>query len=159
MFFLLYPFSYLYLFSYSACFLFTYFLSVSFFIHPDYRELMTTALVVEDSLTDRALLTDYLRRTGMTVTSANSSEEALTMLKAAHPDLLLLDVVLPGQSGFELCHDLKTNESTRNIPIIICSTKDTDADKLWSSMLGADAYLTKPVTQQQLSDLVKKLMP
>jgi len=120
---------------------------------------MTTALVVEDSMTDRAVLTDYLRRSGITVTSATSSEEALKMLQSAHPDLLLLDVVLPGQSGFELCHDLKTNELTRNIPIIICSTKGTDADKLWSSMLGADAYLTKPVTQQQLATTVAQVMP
>ena len=119
---------------------------------------MTTALIVEDSLTDKAILTDYLRQSGITVTSASSSEEALTMLQSAHPDFVLLDVVLPGQSGFEFCHDLKTNERTRNIPIIICSTKDTEADKLWSTMLGADAYLTKPVTQQQLAQAVTQLM-
>ncbi|MEL7333290.1 MAG: response regulator [Cyanobacteria bacterium J06560_2] len=118
---------------------------------------MTTALLVEDSITDRAVLTDYLQQSGITVTSANSSEEALKMLQSTHPDLLLLDVVLPGQSGFEFCHTLKTDESTRNIPIIICSTKNTDADKLWSSMLGADAYLTKPITQQQLTQTVKQL--
>ncbi|MGD1897305.1 MAG: response regulator transcription factor [Phormidesmis sp.] len=119
---------------------------------------MTTALIVEDSLTDKAILTDYLQQSGITVTSATSSEEALKMLQSARPDFLLLDVVLPGQSGFEFCHDLKTNESTRDIPIIICSTKNTDADKLWSTMLGADAYLTKPVTQQQLTQAVTKLI-
>lgn len=119
---------------------------------------MTTALVIEDSLTDKAILTSYLRQSGITVTSANSSEEALKLLEGAHPDFVLLDIVLPGQSGFELCHDLKTNESTRNIPIIICSTKDTKADKLWGSMLGADAYLTKPISQQQLTKTVTQVM-
>ncbi|MEL7353259.1 MAG: response regulator [Cyanobacteria bacterium P01_A01_bin.116] len=120
---------------------------------------MTTALIVEDSITDREILTGYLRNSGITVTSATSSEEALKMLQRTHPDLVFLDIVLPGQSGFEFCHDLKTNESTRNIPVVICSTKDTDADKLWGSMLGADAYLAKPFSQQQLTQTVAQLMP
>lgn len=119
---------------------------------------MATALIVEDSLTDRELLTHYLQQSGITVTSAQSSEEALQMLKATPPDLVFLDVVLPGQSGFEFCRDLKTTESTQNIPVVICSTKGTEADKLWGSMLGADAYLTKPVDQQQLTKTVEQLM-
>ena len=119
---------------------------------------MATALIVEDSLTDRDLLTRYLQQFGITVTSAQSSEEALKMLQSAPPDLVFLDVVLPGQSGFEFCRDLKTTESTQNIPVVICSTKGTDADKLWGSMLGADAYLTKPVDQQLLTQTLEKLM-
>ncbi|MEO1391710.1 MAG: response regulator [Cyanobacteria bacterium J06634_5] len=119
---------------------------------------MTTALVVEDSLTDRELLTDYLEQSGITVQSVQSSEEAIQILQTDSPDLLFLDVVLPGQSGFEFCRDLKTNETTQSIPVIICSTKGTDADKLWGSMLGADAYLTKPVDQQQLTEAVEQFM-
>jgi two-component system, chemotaxis family, response regulator PixH len=119
---------------------------------------MATALIVEDSLTDRDLLTRYLQQSGITVTSAQSSEEALKMLQLDPPDLVFLDVVLPGQSGFEFCRDLKTNESTQNIPVIICSTKGTEADKLWGSMLGADAYLTKPVNPQQLTQTVEQLI-
>ena len=91
--------------------------------------------------------------------AAQSSEEALQMVRTTPPDLLFLDVVLPGQSGFEFCRDLKTDESTRNIPIVICSTKGTEADKLWGSMLGADAYLTKPVDQQQIAQTVQQLVP
>ena len=119
---------------------------------------MPTALLVEDSLTDRELLTRYLQQTGMTVTSVPSSEEALRILSTTPPDLVFLDVVLPGQSGFEFCRNLKTDESTQNIPVVICSTKGTEADKLWGSMLGADAYLTKPVDQQQLTQTVEQLM-
>lgn len=81
------------------------------------------------------------------------------MLQAAPPDMVFLDVVLPGQSGFELCHDLKTNKSTQNIPIVLCSTKDTEADKLWGAMLGADAYLTKPLNLHLLAQTVAQLMP
>lgn len=122
------------------------------------RKPMATALIVEDSITDRERLTDYLRQSGITVQSAKSSEEALQMLKTAPPDLVFLDVVLPGQSGFELCHDLKTNANTQNIPIVICSTKGSEADKLWGSMLGADAYLTKPVNQQQVSNTIHQFI-
>ncbi|MEL6553319.1 MAG: response regulator [Cyanobacteria bacterium J06621_11] len=120
---------------------------------------MTTALVVEDSMTDRAIITDYLQRSGISVTSATSSEEALKLLEANHPDLVFLDVVLPGQSGFEFCHSLKNDKRTQNILVVICSNKDTQADKLWGSMLGADAYLAKPITQQQLTQTVAQLMP
>ncbi|MGC1308876.1 MAG: response regulator [Phormidesmis sp.] len=119
---------------------------------------MATALIVEDSLTDRELLTRYLQQSGLSVISAQSSEEALIMLKINLPDVVFLDVVLPGQSGFEFCHNLKTNASTQNIPVIICSTKGTEADKLWGSMLGADAYLTKPLQQQQLTQAIAQLM-
>ena len=119
---------------------------------------MTTALVVEDSLTDKAVITDYLQRSGISVTSAASSEEALRILEAYHPDLVFLDVVLPGQSGFEFCHSLKNDERTRKIPVVICSNKDTKADKLWGSMLGADAYLAKPITEQQLIQTLAQLI-
>ncbi|NEP50471.1 MAG: response regulator, partial [Moorea sp. SIO3C2] len=70
----------------------------------------------------------------------------------------ILDVILPGQSGFELCRELKTNANTQTIPVVICSTKGTDADKLWGSMLGADAYLPKPVNQQELIQTIQQLL-
>ncbi|MEM6453403.1 MAG: response regulator [Cyanobacteria bacterium P01_D01_bin.105] len=119
---------------------------------------MTTALIVEDSLTDRQLLTHYLQQSGITVMSVQSSEEALLMVQSNLPDMVFLDVVLPGQSGFELCRDLKVNEQTQNVRVVICSNKNTDADKLWGSMLGADAYLTKPVDQQQLTQTIQQLL-
>jgi two-component system, chemotaxis family, response regulator PixH len=119
---------------------------------------MVTALIVEDSLTDRDLLTRYLQQSSIRVMSAQSSEEALKMLQTTPPDLVFLDVVLPGQSGFEFCSELKTTDSTKNIPVVICSNKDTKADKLWGSMLGADAYLTKPIQQQALNQILEQLM-
>ncbi|MEM6836783.1 MAG: response regulator [Cyanobacteria bacterium P01_C01_bin.120] len=119
---------------------------------------MKTALIVEDSLTDRQLLTHYLQQSGIKVIGVQSSEEALLMVQSNLPDVVFLDVVLPGQSGFELCRDLKINEQTQNIHIVICSNKNTDADKLWGSMLGADAYLTKPVDQQQLAQTIQQLL-
>lgn len=119
---------------------------------------MVTALIVEDSLTDRERLTDYLQQSGITVIGVQSSEEAILKLQARLPDMVFLDVVLPGQSGFEFCRNLKTNEQTQDVPVVICSTKSTEADKLWGSMLGADAYLSKPVNQQQLIETIQTVM-
>ncbi|MBD3884576.1 response regulator [Phormidium tenue FACHB-886] len=118
---------------------------------------MTTILLVEDSLTDTEVMTRYLKQIGFAVISATSCEEAYAKLEIKKPDLVLLDVILPGQSGFEFCHNLKTNISTQRIPIVICSTKGTEADKLWGSMLGADAYLPKPVDQRELTNTVLRL--
>lgn len=119
---------------------------------------MSTVLVVEDSLTDTEVLTLYLRQVGLTVVSVQSGEEAEIRLRSQKPDLVILDVILPGQSGFELCHYLKTNEDTKQIPIVICSSKGTEVDKLWGSMLGANAYLAKPVDQQLLLQIVKQFI-
>jgi chemotaxis family two-component system response regulator PixH len=118
---------------------------------------MTTVLLVEDSLTETELLTRYLRQAGLTVVSVKSGEEAHLKLQSSRPDLVILDVILPGQSGFELCREIKSDVNTQKIPVVICSTKDTEADKLWGSMLGADAYIPKPVDQQKLMQTIRKL--
>jgi len=119
---------------------------------------VSTVLVVEDSLTDTEVLTRYLKQVGLTVVSVQSGEEAQARLGFLKPDLVILDVMLPGQSGFELCHSLKTNDDTKQIPVVICSSKATEVDKLWGSMLGADAYLTKPVDLQKLMPIVQQFI-
>jgi DNA-binding response OmpR family regulator len=118
---------------------------------------MTTVLLVEDSLTETEVITQYLRQAGLTVISVKSSEEAEIKLQSQKPDLVILDVILPGQSGFEFCRQLKANVITQKIPVVICSTKGTKADKLWGSMLGADAYIPKPVNQQELMQTIHQL--
>lgn len=120
---------------------------------------MVTILVVEDSLTEAEVLSSYLRQAGLKVVSVKSSEEAQQQLKSQQPDLMIVDVILPGQSGFELCREVKTNQKTKQIPVVICSTKGTEVDKLWGSMLGADAYIPKPVNQQLLLQTIKQFVP
>lgn len=119
---------------------------------------MPTVLLVEDSLTDAGVLTHYLNQAGLAVMSATTCEEARSKLQSQKPDLVLLDVILPGQSGFELCHELKTNSSTECIPIVICSTKHTEVDRLWGNLLGADAYLPKPIIPTELMNTVMRLI-
>lgn len=118
---------------------------------------MTTVLLVEDSLTDTEVMTNYLKQAGLMVVSTTNGDDAQSKIDSYKPDLVILDVILPGKSGFELCHQLKTNSHTKKIPVVICSSKGTEADKLWGSMLGADAYISKPVDQLKLMQTIKQL--
>lgn len=119
---------------------------------------MSTALLVEDSLTEVEIISRYLKQLGIQVVWANSCEEAKQHLSATTPDLIVLDVILPGQSGFELCRELKSDPSTDRIPVVLCSTKSTETDKLWGNMLGADAYCPKPVDPQEFERIVRQLV-
>ncbi|MBF2064691.1 MAG: response regulator [Calothrix sp. C42_A2020_038] len=119
---------------------------------------MSTVLVVEDGLTDMQIISLYLQKAGFSVISAKSSEEAQEKLNNNKPDLIFLDVMLPGKSGYEICRELKNNPTTSTIPIIFCSTKNTDVDKMWGTMLGADAYISKPIDQQELEGTIKQLI-
>ncbi|MDJ0508162.1 MAG: response regulator [Crocosphaera sp.] len=120
---------------------------------------MGTALVIEDSLTERKIITQYLELAGMKASIASSGEEGLEKLNQAIPDLIVLDVVLPGLSGFEICRVIKAEERTHQIPVIICSTKDTDMDKFWGKRQGADAYIPKPIDQDTFLSTIKQLVP
>jgi two-component system, chemotaxis family, response regulator PixH len=119
---------------------------------------MGTVLVVEDSLTEREIITHYLKQAGVTVVIATSGEEALEKLHNSRPDLIVLDVVLPGRSGFEICRELKSEEKTNTIPIIMCSTKGSDMDKFWGMRQGADAYIPKPIDHEVFVRTVKQLI-
>lgn len=120
---------------------------------------MATALIVDDTKTELSILSDCLTGAGVTVETASSGEEALAKISVKHPDIIILDVVLPGKSGFEVCRELKSDgTSTQNIPIIICSTKGTDMDKFWGKKQGADAYIPKPVDPEELIRTVKQLI-
>ncbi len=119
---------------------------------------MSTVLVVEDSLTDKEILRHCLTDGGIQVQTAKSAEEAMEQVKKNQFDVIILDVVLPDRSGFEICRDLKENASTRTIPVIICSTKGTEMDKFWGMKQGADAYLAKPIDQAELVRTVKQFV-
>ena len=119
---------------------------------------MNTVMIVEDSITDMELLTLYLQKAGLSVVPVRSGEDAKARLQRYKPDLIVLDVILPGQSGFQLCRQLKSDPQTQNIPIVLCSTKNTEVDKQWGKMGGADAYLTKPVNKEQLLDTIHQFI-
>lgn len=118
---------------------------------------MTTALVVEDSLTDKEIITGLLQCSGINFIVAQNAAEAFDKVKNNQFDLIILDVVLPDRSGFEICRDLK-DEGGSKTPIVICSTKGTEIDKFWGMKQGADAYLTKPLDQDDFNETINKLL-
>ncbi len=119
---------------------------------------MNTILLVEDSVTDTQKLTQCLKQLGLMVINARDGEEAEEQLKRGRPDLVILDVILPGRSGFELCRELKRDPQTQEIPVVLCSTKTTDADKIWGKMLWDNHYIPKPVDEVELLSTVRRLI-
>lgn len=119
--------------------------------------LMTTILVVEDTPSEMKLISYYLQESGYSVISAVSAKEALTKVIDQKPDVIITDVVMPGMSGFELCRSLKKHPKTEKVPIIICTSKNQEIDRLWAMRQGADAYLTKPFTREDLLSIVKSI--
>lgn len=119
---------------------------------------MGTVLVVEDSLTDMQVLIHCLQQGGITVLVAQSGEEAIAAAAKQRPDAVVLDIVLPGCSGFEVCRQLKAEAHTSNIPVVLCSTKGSEMDKFWGMKQGADAYLSKPIDQEELVRTIKYLI-
>lgn len=114
---------------------------------------MTKALVIDDSLMMREVFAAYLQTAGFAVDKVSSVKEAEAALAEAQPDLIVLDVVMDGKSGFEYCLQLKKSRTTCAIPVMICSTKTTQADLLLGDIIGADAYLPKTA---ELSEFVSK---
>ncbi|MDJ0724705.1 MAG: response regulator [Prochloraceae cyanobacterium] len=119
---------------------------------------MKTALIVEDSKTELTMISTCLKQIGLEIYTAKSGEEALEKINHNTPDLIVLDVVLPGRSGYEICRNLKNETETSQIPIVLCSTKKTEMDKFWGMKQGADAYLEKPLDRDELIRTVKQLI-
>ena len=115
---------------------------------------ITKILVVDDSPTDRQYLSEMLAKNGFKVSTAESAEDAMAKVKQSRPDLVLMDVVMPGQNGFQATRALTRDESTKNIPVILCSSKGQETDKVWGLRQGARDYVVKPVNA---SDLLAKI--
>jgi twitching motility two-component system response regulator PilH len=107
-------------------------------------------LIVDDSATDRQFLSELLSKNGFTVATAQSAEEALAKAKELRPDLVLMDVVMPGENGFQATRTLSKDEATKTIPIIICTSKGQATDKAWGMKQGARDYIVKPVSAPEL---------
>jgi twitching motility two-component system response regulator PilH len=107
-------------------------------------------LIVDDSPTERYFLTDILVKNGFTVSTAENGEEALTKIKADKPDLILMDIVMPGQNGFQITRAIARDPETENVPIFICTSKGQETDRIWGLRQGARDYLVKPVDPGEL---------
>ncbi len=107
-------------------------------------------LVVDDSPTERFFLANLLAKKGYTVITAENGEEAFVKTKTERPSLVVMDVVMPGQNGFQITRALTRDPETQNIPVIICTSKTAETDRIWGLRQGARDYLTKPIKPDEL---------
>jgi len=114
-------------------------------------------MVVDDSATDMHLLTEMLKKNGYLVITASSGEEAIVKCKKEKPDAVLMDIVMPGMSGFEATRSISRDPETSAIPIIVCSTKGQETDKAWGLRQGARDYMVKPINEKALIEKLKAL--
>ncbi len=111
---------------------------------------MARILIVDDSPTETYRFREILEKHGHQVLGASNGADGVAMARAELPDLILMDVVMPGLNGFQATRQLTKGEDTAHIPIIIVTTKDQETDRVWGKRQGARDYLTKPIEEQQL---------
>jgi twitching motility two-component system response regulator PilH len=109
-----------------------------------------TVLVVDDSPTDLQMLSVLLKKKGYDVVTAVDGEDALVKAAATHPPVVVLDIVLPKKNGFQVCRQLKTTPETKDIKVVLVSSKNQDSDKFWGMKQGADEYIAKPYQDEEL---------
>jgi two-component system phosphate regulon response regulator PhoB len=115
-------------------------------------------LVIEDEENIQELITYNLKKEGWQVTAVSTAEDALSWLSGTRPDCILLDIMLPGMNGLELCKELKRNKETRQIPVIMVTAKGEEVDVVIGLELGADDYLTKPFSPRVLIARIKAVL-
>ena len=119
---------------------------------------MARILLIEDSPTDRAVFTQWLEKAGHEVLSTDNAEDGLQMARSQLPQLVLMDVVLPGMSGFQATRALSRDEATRGIPVLIVSTKSMETDMAWGMRHGATDYIVKPPREAALIARINQLV-
>jgi twitching motility two-component system response regulator PilH len=119
---------------------------------------MSVILIVDDSPTELHLFQNMLEKSGFDVLVADSGEDGIRQAQAAHPDCILMDVVMPGMNGFQATRKITQDPGTRNIPVIMITTKDQESDKVWGMRQGAVEYIVKPVTAKLLVSKINAVM-
>ncbi|MGF1459359.1 MAG: response regulator transcription factor [Leptolyngbyaceae cyanobacterium] len=119
---------------------------------------MSTVLIVDDSSALREMIAGLLVNAGMTILEAKDGSEAQQKIEANPPDLVVLDIVMPNMNGYELTRWIKTNPKTKDVPVVICSSKGEEFDRYWGMKQGADAYIAKPFRPTEMVETVKQLL-
>ncbi|MEZ5402321.1 MAG: response regulator [Bryobacteraceae bacterium] len=113
-------------------------------------------LLVDDSPTELRVMLQALEGRDLRLLTAADGEEAIETIGRTLPDLVLLDIILPKKNGFQVCRQLRTSPDTARIRIILVSSKSLDSDRYWGLQQGADDYLVKPFTAEQLAEKVER---
>jgi twitching motility two-component system response regulator PilH len=118
--------------------------------HREHRMAIKKILIVDDSPTERHVLNDMLTKSGYEVVATDNGEDAILKAKLLKPDLILMDVVMPGLNGFQATRAISRDPETRSIPVILCTSKGQETDKIWGMRQGARDYVIKPVVREEL---------
>lgn len=118
--------------------------------------MLKKVLIVDDSPAQVKLMEGLLLPEGYSPTGLNDPKRVEEAITANRPSVILLDVVMPERNGFQVCRELKNNSEFSNIPVILVSSKDTASDKYWGEQQGADGYVTKPFTREELLRAVRR---
>jgi twitching motility two-component system response regulator PilH len=119
---------------------------------------MSQILLVEDNLSQQTMIAELLKNHGLVVTVVDDGVQAIEEIHKAKPDLVILDIVMPKMNGYEVCRRIKNDQKTKEIPVIMCSSKGEDFDRLWGLKNGADAYVVKPFQPMELIGTIKQLL-
>ena len=111
---------------------------------------MKKILIVDDSRAETQLMEAMLASAGYTPLVVNDPLQVEKVADAQRPHLILLDVIMPGRNGFQICRDLKQNPEHHRIPILVVTSKNSESDRFWAEQQGADGYVTKPFTKESL---------
>jgi twitching motility two-component system response regulator PilH len=107
-------------------------------------------LIVDDSATDRQFLMEVLGKQGYVCITAQNGEEGIAKSKSERPDLILMDIIMPGIDGFKATRTITHDEATKHIPVIVCTSKNLETDRVWGMRQGAKDYVAKPVDPKEL---------
>jgi len=119
---------------------------------------MAKILIVDDSQTQVQSLIKILTKNGHETITAEDGDSAVSVAREELPDLILMDVVMPGLNGFQATRHITKTEGTQHIPVIILSSKDQETDKVWAERQGASGYLIKPASESDLMSAINKLL-
>jgi twitching motility two-component system response regulator PilH len=116
---------------------------------------MAKILIADDSPTAAALLQRMLAPLGHTILTVSDGEEAVRRIQHEHPDLVIVDIIMPKMNGFQLCRTIRSDPELKDLPIIVVTSMDRESDRYWGMKQGADEYLVKPVEATVLQDKVR----
>jgi twitching motility two-component system response regulator PilH len=119
---------------------------------------MARVLIVDDSPTETFTLKSMLEAKGFEVLTAENGADGVALAREELPDVVLMDIVMPGLNGFQATRQLTKDDKTAGIPVIIVTTKDQETDKVWGQRQGAKGYLVKPVTENQLAETINSVI-
>jgi len=119
---------------------------------------VATILIIDDSPTDVRVFTTLLERAGHQVVAVGSAEEGIERARAELPDLIIMDVIMPGMNGFQATRTLSRDPITSAVPIVMITTKSMETDRVWGLRQGARAFITKPVNEKELLTCINDLL-